>query len=51
MIRPDKLRLHLGPAPSGSRLEVITIVRDDGSEQAIHATTRRPKYTPLLEGE
>ncbi len=47
----DDLRLYLGPARSGALLEVITIVRDDESELAIHAMTMRPKYRPLLEGE
>jgi hypothetical protein len=47
----DDLRLYLGPARSGALLEVITIVRDDESELAIHAMTMRPKYRPLLGGE
>jgi hypothetical protein len=29
-------------------LEVLTIVRDDGSELAIHAMRMRPRYQPLL---
>jgi hypothetical protein len=29
-------------------LEVVTIIRDDRSELAIHAMPMRPKYTRLL---
>jgi len=29
----------------------VTIVREDGSEWAIHAMRMRPKYLPLLPGE
>ncbi len=47
----DDLRLYLGPTVSGVLLEVITIVRDDNSELAIHAMTMRPTYRPLLGGE
>ncbi len=47
----DDLRLYLGPARSGTLLEVVTIVRDDATELAIHAMTMRPKYRPLLGGE
>ena len=39
----DDLLLYLGPVRSGSLLENITIVRDDGSELAIHAMTTRPE--------
>jgi hypothetical protein len=43
-------RLYLGPSRSADLLEVVTIVRDDGSELAIHATQMRPKYRRLLPG-
>jgi hypothetical protein len=41
-------RLYLGPARDADLLEVVTIVRDDGSELAIHAMKMRPKHRPLL---
>jgi hypothetical protein len=41
-------RLYLGPSRSAQLLEIVTIVRDDGSELAIHAMTMRPKYRRLL---
>jgi hypothetical protein len=44
-------RLYLGPARSVELLEVVTIVRDDGSELAIHAMKMRPKYRRLLPGD
>jgi hypothetical protein len=44
----DDTRLYLGPSRSAELLEVVTIVRDDGSELAIHAMRMRPKYRPLL---
>jgi hypothetical protein len=47
----DDTRLYLGPARDANLLEVSTIVREDGSEVAIHAMRMRPKYLPLLEGE
>lgn len=47
----DDTRLYLGPARSAELLEVVTIVRDDGSELAIHAMRMRPKYQRLLPGE
>jgi hypothetical protein len=46
--RDDDTRLYLGPARSATLLEVVTIVRDDGSELAIHAMAMRPKYRALL---
>jgi len=46
----DDTKLYLGPARDGAILEVVTIVREDGSELAIHAMTMRPKYRPLLPG-
>jgi len=46
----DDTRLYLGPARSAGLLEVVTIVRDNGSEIAIHAMGMRPKYQRLLPG-
>jgi hypothetical protein len=46
----EDTRLYLGPARSAELLEVVTIVRDDCSELAIHAVKVRPKYRPLLPG-
>jgi hypothetical protein len=46
----DDARLYLGPARSAALLEVVTIVRDDGSELAIHAMDMRAKYRRLLPG-
>ena len=46
----DDTRLYLGPARNAELLEVVTIVRDDGSELAIHAMPMRAKYQRLLPG-
>jgi hypothetical protein len=46
----DDTRLYLGPSRSTDLLEVVTIVRDDGSELAIHAMRMRAKYQRLLPG-
>ncbi len=46
----DDTRLYLGPARSAALLEVVTIVRDDGSEIVIHAMGMRAKYQRLLPG-
>jgi hypothetical protein len=46
----DTTRLYLGPARSAALVEVVTIIRDDGSELAIHAMAMRPKYRRLLPG-
>jgi hypothetical protein len=43
-------RLYLGPSRSAALLEVVVIVRDDGSELAIHAMPMRTKYQRLLPG-
>jgi hypothetical protein len=40
--------MYLGPSPSADLLEVVTIVRDDGSELVIHTMKMRPKYRRLL---
>ena len=47
----DDTRLHVGPSRSADLLEVVTIVRDDGSELVIHAMRMRPKYRRLLPGD
>jgi hypothetical protein len=44
----DDTRLYLGPSRSAELLEVVTIVREDGSELAIHAMRMRAKYQRLL---
>jgi hypothetical protein len=46
----DDTRLYLGPSRSADRLEVVTIVREDGSELAIDAMKMRAKYRRLLPG-
>lgn len=43
----EDTRLYLGPS---RMLEVVTIVRYDGSELAIHAMPMRAKYQRLLSG-
>ena len=47
----DDTRLYLGPARNTELLEVVTIVREDGTELAIHAMKMRPKYRRLLPGD
>lgn len=44
-------RLYLGASRAAALLEVVTIVRDDGSELAIHAMRMRSAYRRLLPGE
>lgn len=46
----DDIRLYLGPSRSADLLEIVTIVRDDGSELAIHAMKMRTRYHRLLPG-
>ena len=46
----DDTRLYLGPDRNAEFFEVVTIVRDDGSELAIHAMPMRAKYQRLLPG-
>jgi hypothetical protein len=43
----DDTRLYLGPARSAALLEVVTLIRDDGSELVIHAMAMRTKYRRL----
>jgi hypothetical protein len=40
--------LYLGPDRAGNLLEVVAVVRVDGSEIVIHAMTLRPKYAAFL---
>jgi len=46
----DDTRLYLGPARNAALLEVVTVVRDDGSELVIHAMKMRDTYQRLLPG-
>jgi hypothetical protein len=46
----DDTRLYLGPARNAELLEVVTVVRNDGSELAIHAMKMRATYKRLLPG-
>lgn len=48
--RDDDTRLYLGPARNAALVEVVTLIRDDGSELAIHAMAMRSKYQRLLPG-
>ena len=43
----DKV-LYLGPDRAGNMLEIVTVVRDDGTEIVIHAMPMRPIYETLL---
>ena len=47
-LRAVYLRLYLGPARNGDLLEIVTVVRDDDTEVAIHAMKMRAKYQRLL---
>jgi hypothetical protein len=47
----DDTRLYIGPSRGADLLEVVTLVRDDGSELAIHAMKMRAKYQRLLPKE
>ncbi len=46
----EDTRLYLGPSRSADMLELVAIVRDDGTELVIHAMPMRPKYRRLLPG-
>ena len=46
----DDTRLYLGPARSADLLEVVTIVRDDGSELVIHAMRMRAQVPATATG-
>ena len=47
----DDTRLYLGPARNADLLEVVTIVRAQQSELAIHAMKMRASYRRLLPGD
>jgi hypothetical protein len=49
--REDGGRLYLGAGRNAELLEVITVLRADESELAIHAMKMRARYANLLEGE
>jgi len=40
--------LYLGPDRAGNLLEVVSVLRDDGSEIVIHAMRMRRIYEPFL---
>lgn len=40
--------LYLGPDQAGNLLEIISVLRDDGSELVIHAMVMRRIYEPWL---
>ncbi|MGH9022500.1 MAG: hypothetical protein ACRDV9_05275 [Acidimicrobiia bacterium] len=44
----DDTRLYLGASRSGALLEVVTVLREDGSELVIHAMPMRSNYRRLL---
>jgi hypothetical protein len=46
----DDTRLYLGASRSAALLEVLSLVRGDGSELVIHAMPMRAKYRRLLPG-
>jgi len=43
--------LYLGPDRAGNLVEVVSVLRDDGSEVVIHAMRMRAKYETFLRGE
>ena len=47
----DARVLYLGPDRAGNLLEVVAVVREDGSEIVIHAMAMRSKYEPFLRGK
>jgi hypothetical protein len=47
----DGTRVYLGPAMNAELLEVVTVLRPDGSELVVHAMKMRPKYATLLPRE
>ena len=40
--------LYLGPDRAGNLLEVVSVLRDDGTEIAIHSMRMRRMYEPYL---
>jgi hypothetical protein len=49
--REDGGRLYLGAGRNAELLEVITVLKADGSEIAIHAMKMRARYANLLGAE
>lgn len=50
-VQDDGASLYIGPASrSGALLEVVKVIRDDGSELVIHAMPIRAKHERLLPG-
>ncbi len=43
--------LYLGPDRAANLLEVVAVMREDGSEVVIHAMRMRAKYEPFLRGK
>jgi hypothetical protein len=43
--------LYLGADRSGNMIEVVSVIREDGSEIVIHAMRMRRRYERLLRGE
>lgn len=43
--------LYLGPDRASNLLEVVSVLRDDGTGIVIHAMRRRARYEPFLRGE
>ena len=46
----DAKVLYLGPDRAGNLLEVVSVMRDDGTEIVIHAMRMRSSYEPYLRG-
>jgi hypothetical protein len=44
----DDALLYVGPSRSADLLEIVTIVRAEGSQRVIHAMKMRSKYRGLL---
>lgn len=51
IVRDDGSFLYLGAGRNAELLEVITVLRSDETELAIHAMKIRPKYANLLPRE
>lgn len=51
IVRDDGSLLYLGAGRNAELLEVITVLRSDQTELAIHAMKIRPKYANLLPRE
>jgi hypothetical protein len=43
--------LYLGPDRAANLLEVVSVLREDGTEIVIHAMRMRAKYELFLRGE